>query len=1628
VGQGFGFYESSGGIGVGQTVTIRAYVNNNKAAGLYQGSYQLQEIQGSTTIDVGTISYNLTVSEPLPVEPSGLNATAVLTTQINLSQINLSWTDNSDNEAGFKIERKIGATGTYAQIAMVNADITNFDDTGLAPNTTYYYKVRAYNGAGDSGYSNEASATTEPEIDDVPPIVKITSHQPGDIVSKDGFLFSGTAIDNDSGIKEVRVLIYDFYRQKFTVNDQPVNYNSTTKIWSFQVQPTHITAGAKTKLAAYAYDNAGNACEEEYLFVTVDGSLLPAAPSGLNATVVSSTQINLSWADNSNNEDGFKIERKTETGATGTYAQIGTVGANVTTFNNTGLTANTTYSYRVRAYNVAGDSGWSNEVSATTSNLPPVAPSGLTATAVSTSQINLSWQDNSTNETGFKIERKTGATGTYAQIGTVGVNVKTFNNTGLTANAIYYYKVKAYNATGDSGPSNEASATTPTINTLPFGHFDVADATQLGGWALDSDTPQASIKVRLYRDGPVAQGVFLGEVTANKERADVCNAKGAQYKVGDTCPHGFSVATSTYPALLDGKTHTVYAYAIDNPMDGSTSEEAHLASSPKTFTLPLDKPSNLTATAASSTEIVIKWDYINSGISFRLERALASSGPFSEILFVDSGGNSNTYLDSGLNSSTTYYYRVRAEKNGIYSDYADPVSAKTLVNNTLPEVGSISPPLGSSNVGDVVTFTTTYSDPNGWQNLADVSLIINTSSDYSTGVTLAYNQNTNLLYMWDPVTNAWTSGVMPGQNPAIDTKFGKLDCAKTSVSGSGNTLTVTWKISFKSAFTGDKKTYLFARDDNGNATFNIEKGTWTITAGTSLPAPSNLVATALSSSQIKLTWTINSSDETGFSIERHHDNPGPSSVIPDNIITVGPNVTTYTESGLAAGKTYWYRVRAVRNGTYSSYSNNANAKTPDNTLIAPSNLVATAGYAAIALAWNDNSNDETSFSINRYLSDPDSFSPQPSPDKTIPVGANIKTYSDTGLTAGKTYWYKVRAVRSGTYSNYSNTASAKVLAYPPIAPSVLKVTAVSATTISLEWIDNSFDETGFEIQRDAGGGYINIATVDANVFTYSNTGLTANTTYYYRVRAERNGTYSPWSNRVSATTNSNSVIAPEISYAIFDPQHFRISVGWFQAGFDLTSWRVERAPSEDPGSFTEIANISSSLGPGYYDYNIISNTTYYYRVRTERNGVYSSYSNTASATTPAASVVAPSNLVATALSSSEIKLTWQDNSSDETSFSLERHNNNPDFSPVVPPEKTFTLPAGSLTGSKSYIDSGLIAGTQYWYKVRAERSGTYSGYAYTASATTLNSVNNPPTVASFSTNKGPTIKSSAVGEEVVFYTTFSDLDGWQDINAAGILINTSMDGAYCFYGYYDQNANRVYLRNDDNTDWAGSFTPGSGGSVANKYAKLRQVSVTGYSGDKLLIKWYVTFKNDFIGTKNIYVAVTDDAEPDNIIYAQYGTWTINAAANSAPKVEPISGSSAVGEMASITTVFSDLDGWQDIKATGIIVNTSMDGANCFYAYYDHNADRVYLRNEANSDWVGSFPAGYGAFTPLKNKYVTLLNAWSTGSGDTLTVEWVVTFNNTFTGTKNIYLGAVDKAEAINKEFQTQTPKGTWKIN
>ena len=191
------------------------------------------------------------------------------------------------------------------------------------------------------------------------------------------------------------------------------------------------------------------------------GPAVPASPSALKAGAASTNAVTVSWSDNSADESGFKLERSSN-GVD--FSEIASLGANTTTFADNGLAAKTAYWYRVRAFNGAGLSGYSNTASVTTPDVAPAAPAAVSATDNGDGSAAVNWLDASSNETGFEVRRETwdgrrsvwkGAT----TVGTVPAGVTSLVD--MAGNGTYRYAVRAVSvgaASSYAGPA-EVSVT-----------------------------------------------------------------------------------------------------------------------------------------------------------------------------------------------------------------------------------------------------------------------------------------------------------------------------------------------------------------------------------------------------------------------------------------------------------------------------------------------------------------------------------------------------------------------------------------------------------------------------------------------------------------------------------------------------------------------------------------------------------------------------------------------------------------------------------------------------------------------------------------------------------------------------------------------------------------------------------------------------------------------------------------------------------------------------------------------------------------------------------------------------------------------------------------------------------------
>src|SRR5215831_9677621 len=192
-------------------------------------------------------------------------------------------------------------------------------------------------------------------------------------------------------------------------------------------------------------------------------SLLP--PTVLTATALSNSEIMLVWDDPNTpsqlQEFGYIVKQQ-NLGGVG-WSKVFMSGPDTTSWIHTGLAANTTYSYRVKAFAFVGTqviySPFSPIASATTT-LPPNPPTSLAASVLSGTQVRLTWRDNANNESGYQVSRSHASVGDWTVIGTTGSNQTSFTDSGAAPGTTYAYKVRAFNEGGKSGPSNVATATT----------------------------------------------------------------------------------------------------------------------------------------------------------------------------------------------------------------------------------------------------------------------------------------------------------------------------------------------------------------------------------------------------------------------------------------------------------------------------------------------------------------------------------------------------------------------------------------------------------------------------------------------------------------------------------------------------------------------------------------------------------------------------------------------------------------------------------------------------------------------------------------------------------------------------------------------------------------------------------------------------------------------------------------------------------------------------------------------------------------------------------------------------------------------------------------------------------------
>jgi chitodextrinase len=462
--------------------------------------------------------------------------------------------------------------------------------------------------------------------------------------------------------------------------------------------------------------------ESNSIYVTTSTPITLVAPASPQAVVTGTGTIQLFWTDNTPNETGFEIFRATNGGQ---YDFFKLVSAGTTSYIDTGLAPNTDYDYQLRAVNNTEASDYTDPISVTTQadTQPPSAPQNVVVSGLkSLTQITLSWTASTDNTAIQRYEIYYGAT----TINTLS-SATTYTVTGLTANSNYLFTVKAFDLAGNvSQPSNQLLATT-TFTGLNYTYSAVNVTTlyqiennwntpEATGTCSDFDIslrkqddffnfrfdgylnmPPGTYNFRSYSDDGSA--IYLGASGATAFPFAVANPVTTNRIFNNDGLHGCDPGTGSTPNQTFTGTARPITVLMFEQQGGECLNIEYKSSSSGTW-LPLPAiyltsgsapvltppaaPINFTATATGMSTINLAWTAAVGATSYEVYRSL-DNATFTLI----ASANTNSFADSGLQSGTIYYYKLKSVSNTTgTSGFSLTANATTALDTLAPTIPS----------------------------------------------------------------------------------------------------------------------------------------------------------------------------------------------------------------------------------------------------------------------------------------------------------------------------------------------------------------------------------------------------------------------------------------------------------------------------------------------------------------------------------------------------------------------------------------------------------------------------------------------------------------------------------------------------------------------------------------------------------------------------------------------------------------------------------------------------------------------------------------------------------------------------------------------------------------------------
>jgi fibronectin type 3 domain-containing protein len=1055
-------------------------------AGAISASWQTPGSGSFVTIPSSAFVDANVVNGAAPTAASNLVATT-----LSYNSVGLAWADTSANETGFEVWRSTNATTGFAIVNTTGAGVMAYTDATAAPNTLYYYEVRAINQYGQSPFTAASSTTTLP--------LPLTASTPYNLAVQSTSMSSLNVSWTDSS-----AVVTNFQLYRSETNDQ--NYvliatlpGTTTSytdggLYANAVYYYKLTASNAGGVSAYATEvsgrtqdvhpvitKLGNQTAQYGVTTTVGLSATSVYPGTLSFTGHNLPTTFASLTDNGNNTATltFSPTIANQGNYPGLYVVVADAfgGTDTTTFN---LAVNNFVAPTI------------NPISNVTMNEGDTLSIPLVATDQNTSDT-LSFAVTG-QPGGSSLTQVSNGVATlflhpgFAAAGTYSVTATANDHNGTSATKTFTVTVKYKNpntkiftrvSNNDAGalglPWNALQGTTTT------GLLDSAgNATGLGlsfspstWWNTSIDGSSTGNNSGVYPDVVLLDYMWFGayyggpnSITGTVTGADTSQTYSLTFFSNSTYNGIANNGTTTYTvgsqtvslAVQNNQHNTATIGGIKANPDGTIPFSLGLGANTVlgyinaiVITKQFDDGSvpagvsGLTGQAVTG-KVNLSWtDSAYNATGYQVWRAPGGTTNFS-LLGTVAGNSANSYVDSAIIGHTPYAYTVRAYNVHGFSGYSDTATLTTL--NRLPKITAI------ANINLVDTTTLTVNVTTSDDSTAQLTL---TAANLPPFVTFTDNGNGTGVLKIAPT--AGTVGVYPNLSVTVADQF---DSTATT--------------SFVLAVTEP----------------NVQSVYVNFTGGPTSPLPWNSLLT-----------------------------PPFAGTVMSNLVDASNSPTTI--SATIVDGFYWYGftgwVTGNNDGLYPQpvIQNFLYDPSTATRRIQISGLDNSKQYNFVFFnsQW-DGTNGMTYFSINGQT---DSLQADWNINKTVQLNAirPVNGVVTIGVTKGPIALNSY--INSIVIQGYDTTAGLL------LNPTSLITTGYTQTTVNLEWQDRSAIETGYEVWRatDASGAYSLLASLPANTVTYKDTKLNLGTNYYYIVRAVSNGNYSNYSNVLAVTTYSDAV-------------------------------------------------------------------------------------------------------------------------------------------------------------------------------------------------------------------------------------------------------------------------------------------------------------------------------------------------------------------------------------------------------------------------------------------------------------------------------------------------------------------------